>query len=191
LSGARDGWRQTAVLFADLDGFKWVNDRLGHEVGDGLLVAVGRRIQRNVLGCDVVGRLGGDEFGVVLTSIDTPDDAVTVAKRIGAELDRPFTVADQSVHIRASIGIAVARPESADAQELLRQADVAMHRVKRQRSVGGWQLYAEGMTDQDTDAAALESDLRHAIRAGGLRLQYQPIVALGTGDLLGVEALVR
>jgi diguanylate cyclase (GGDEF)-like protein/PAS domain S-box-containing protein len=190
LSDAEHDQQQLAVLFVDLDGFKWVNDTFGHDAGDALLVAVGRMIQRNVLGCDVVGRLGGDEFGVVLTSIDTPDDAVAVAKRIVAEMDRPLTMADQAIHARASIGIAVSRPGSADAKELLRRADTAMYRAKRQKN-NGWQLYVDGMTDHDTDAAALESDLRHAVRAGELRLQYQPIVALDSGDLLSVEALVR
>jgi EAL domain-containing protein (putative c-di-GMP-specific phosphodiesterase class I) len=99
-------------------------------------------------------------------------------------------MADQAIHARASIGIAVSRPGSADAKELLRRADTAMYRAKRQKN-NGWQLYVDGMTDHDTDAAALESDLRHAVRAGELRLQYQPIVALDSGDLLSVEALVR
>ena len=182
--------RQLAVLFVDLDGFKRVNDTFGHDAGDGLLIAVGRLIQRSVLGCDVVGRLGGDEFGVVLTGIDTPDNAAAVAKRILAEMDRPLTIADQTVHARASIGIAVSRPGNADARELLRRADTAMYRVKRHKNMG-WQLYVEGMTDHDADAAALENDLRHAVQAGDLRLQYQPIVALDSGDLVGVEALVR
>jgi diguanylate cyclase (GGDEF)-like protein/PAS domain S-box-containing protein len=190
LLAAEHDRHQLAVLFIDLDGFKRVNDTFGHEVGDGLLVAVGRMIQRNILGCDVVGRLGGDEFGVVLTSIGSPDNAVAAAKRIVAEMARPLAIADQTIHARASIGIAVSRPGCADAKELLRRADTAMYRVKRQKSLG-WQLYVEGMTDHDVDAAALESDLRHAVQAGDLRLQYQPIVALGSGDLVGVEALVR
>jgi diguanylate cyclase (GGDEF)-like protein/PAS domain S-box-containing protein len=182
--------RQLAVLFVDLDGFKRVNDTLGHDAGDALLVAAGRMIQRNVLGCDAVGRLGGDEFGVVLTSVDTPEQAVAVAKWIVAEMDRPLAIADQAVHARASIGIAVSRPGSTDAKELLRRADTAMYRAKRQKH-SGWQLYVDGMADHDADLAALESDLRDAVRAGELRLQYQPIVALDSGDLVGLEALVR
>src|SRR5262249_14957061 len=127
---------------------------------------------------------------VMLPSIDAPNNAVAVAKRIGAEMERPLTIADQTVHARASIGIAVARPGSVDAKELLRRADVAMYRVKRHKNVG-WHLYVDGIAEADTDVVSLESDLRHAIHAGDLRLQYQPIVALGTGELLGVEALVR
>jgi len=182
--------QQLAVLFVDLDGFKRVNDTLGHDVGDALLVAVGRMIQRNILGCDAVGRLGGDEFGVVLASVATPEHAVAVAKRIVDEMDRPFTVADKSLHARASIGIALSGSDGGDAKELLRRADTAMYRAKRLK-LSGWQLYVEGMADDDADLVALEGDLRHAVRAGELRLQYQPIVALDRHALVGVEALVR
>jgi len=188
LSDAEHHQRQLAVLFVDLDGFKRVNDTFGHDAGDALLVAVGMMIQRNVLGCDAVGRLGGDEFGVVLTSIETAEDAEAVAKRIVAAMERPLT--DQTIHARASIGIAMSRPGGADAKELLRRADTAMYRAKRQRN-SGWQLYVDGMADYDADAAALASDLQSAVRGGELRLQYQPIVALGSGDLVGFEALVR
>ena len=144
LDQAEQEHRRLAVLFVDLDGFKRINDTLGHEVGDALLVGVGRVIQRNILGSDQVGRLGGDEFAVVLAHIDTPDNAMAVARRIVTELQQPLPTAGRSVHARASIGVALSGPDALDAGELLRRADTAMYRAKRQG--GGWQLYAEGMS---------------------------------------------
>jgi len=182
--------RTPAVLFVDLDGFKQVNDTHGHQAGDALIIAVAAMLRRSVLGSDIVGRLGGDEFGIVLTGVSSPDHAVTVAKRILAEMDHPVTVGDQQLYARASIGIAVAEPGDTDADELLHHADIAMYGAKR-RQTHNFQLYVDGMRDPAIDALALDDELRHAVGNGELRLHYQPIVALDGGDLIGFEALMR
>jgi diguanylate cyclase (GGDEF)-like protein/PAS domain S-box-containing protein len=179
-----------AVLFLDLDGFKQVNDNLGHHCGDTLIVAVAAMLRRSVLGSDIVGRLGGDEFGIVLPGIDSPDNAITVAKRVLAEMDRPVLVSGQEVYARASVGVAIAGPGCASADELLQHADIAMYNAKR-RKTHSFQVYADGLPALVFDEEVLDEELRRAVGNGELRLQYQPIVALDGGDLIAVEALVR
>ena len=181
--------QRVAVLFLDLDGFKPINDTYGHEVGDAALKAVAEKLRLCVLGSDVIGRLGGDEFAVTLTNISTAENAVVVAERILAELATPCSIKDHSVRIGGSIGIAMSEPDL-DLDELLHRADTAMYRAKRARTTS-WQLYVEGLQRPDVEATALEDDLAPAVADGQLRLQYQPIVALEDGRLVGVEALVR
>ena len=130
-----------AVLFIDLDGFKEVNDTLGHEAGDSLLAAVADMLRRSVLGSDVVGRLGGDEFAVTVTGVDAAESAVAVANRLVRELSQPVVVAGQPVIARASIGIAVADGGEVTPDELLRRADSAMYAAKRD-GTGGWRRSA-------------------------------------------------
>jgi diguanylate cyclase (GGDEF)-like protein/PAS domain S-box-containing protein len=182
--------RTPAVLFMDLDGFKRVNDTHGHQCGDALIVAVAAMLRRSVLGSDVVGRLGGDEFGVVLTGVASPDDAVTVAKRILTEMEPPVHIGGQELYARASIGVAVAESGTTDADELLHHADIAMYSAKR-HPTHHLQLYVDGMQDPADDAVALDDELRQAAGNGELRLHYQPIVALDGADLIGFEALMR
>jgi diguanylate cyclase (GGDEF)-like protein/PAS domain S-box-containing protein len=182
--------RAPAVLFVDLDGFKLVNDTHGHQSGDALIVAVAAMLRRSVLGSDIVGRLGGDEFGVVLTGVASSEDAVTVAKRILAEMDQPVLVGDQELYARASIGVAVADSGDTEADALLHQADMAMYSAKR-RQTHSYQVYVDGMRDPAVDAVALDEELRQAVGNDELRLHYQPIVALDGGDLIGFEALMR
>jgi diguanylate cyclase (GGDEF)-like protein len=145
LDGADHG-RTPAVLFVDLDGFKQVNDTLGHQTGDTLIIAVAAMLRRSVLGSDIVGRLGGDEFGVVLAGVSSPDDAVTVAKRILAEMDHPVPIDGRELKARASIGVAVAEPGDAGPDELLHHADVAMYGAKR-RKTHSFQLYVPEVGD--------------------------------------------
>jgi len=191
-SGTRPGGgRLGAVLFLDLDGFKRINDELGHEAGDQLLQAVGQVLRECVLGADTVGRLGGDEFAVVLHDIHDADNAVGVAARIIQQLARPVQVGAHAILARASIGIAMCIPGSIDTTEALHRADVAMYRAKRDAGTG-WQLYVEGMQDHRSEAAALEDDLRHALLDGdGIHVFYQPVVDLETTTVIGMEALVR
>ena len=184
------GARTPAVLFIDLDGFKQVNDTLGHQCGDEVIIGVAAMLRRSVLGSDIVGRLGGDEFGVVLAGVSSSDDAVTVAKRILAEMDNPVLIDGQELKARASIGVAVAESGDTDADELLHHADIAMYGAKR-RHTHSYQLYVDGMRDPAVDAVALDEELRHAVGNGELRLHYQPIVTLDGGDLIGFEALMR
>lgn len=179
-----------AVLFVDLNDFKHVNDTWGHGVGDGLLISVARLLERSVLGADTVARLGGDEFGIVLAHIHQPTNAHAVARRIVTALSEPLDAAGRQIRARASIGIAVTGPNDADADELLRRADVAMYHVKGQ-GISGWRTYSDELRTDGARVAPTAEDLHAGIGAGELRLQYQPIVALHSGEVIGVEALVR
>jgi diguanylate cyclase (GGDEF)-like protein/PAS domain S-box-containing protein len=180
----------TAVLFVDLNGFNQVNDTWGQEIGDQLLVAVGQLLRRSVLGASTVARLGGDEFGIVLARLDAPVYAQAVARRIIAGLAEPIDAGGRPIQIRASIGVAAAGPDGTPAAELLHRADLALRYAKRQQ-LNGWRVYADDLRDTAASARPTAADLQQAILADQLRLQYQPIVALDSGDLLGVEALVR
>jgi diguanylate cyclase (GGDEF)-like protein/PAS domain S-box-containing protein len=181
--------RQVALLYVDLDRFKHINDTMGHDAGDAVLTAFAGLLRRCVPASDAVARLGGDEFAVLLTGVRSADDATAVARRLIGELTEPLHISDRTVYARASVGVAVASAND-DAGTLMRHADLAMYSAKR-RKVGTWQLYVDGMAEDETSTAALELDLRHAIRDDQLRLQFQPIVDLGTGVLRGLEALVR
>jgi diguanylate cyclase (GGDEF)-like protein/PAS domain S-box-containing protein len=179
----------TAVLYLDLNGFKQVNDQYGHETGDGLLISVARSLRRCVLGSDTTGRLGGDEFAIVLTNITGPDDAIAVAARILNEVGRPVEINGRTFTPGVSIGIALAAP-GITTTVLLHQADTAMYHAKRERTAG-WRLFVDGLHDPSAPAPALEDDLRLALDFDQLRVRYLPVVELGSGDLLGFEALVR
>jgi diguanylate cyclase (GGDEF)-like protein/PAS domain S-box-containing protein len=178
-----------AVLFLDLDCFKEVNDSLGHAAGDQLLGQVAERLRRSVRDGDTVARFGGDEFAVLIVSIIAMADAETVARRVIAALGEPFEIGGRVLHIGASIGIASAG-DAADLEHLQRNADLAMYRAK---AAGGSGLarYDPRMHDELVDRLALESDLRAALERDELTLHYQPTVDLGTGEIVGFEALVR
>jgi diguanylate cyclase (GGDEF)-like protein/PAS domain S-box-containing protein len=188
-----------AVLFLDLDGFKEVNDSLGHAAGDVLLCQVADRLRSCVRHGDTVARFGGDEFAILLDAGSAADSATQLAERIAASLEDPFTVEDRETYVRASIGIAAATPADAagpfdvaasDSGQLLRNADLAMYRAKAARE-GGYVMYDPQMHAHLVDRLDLAADLRLALRDGQLLVHYQPVVALGTGLLIGVEALVR
>ncbi|MFG1605672.1 diguanylate cyclase domain-containing protein [Actinoplanes sp. NPDC049265] len=134
-----------AMLLIDLDGFKEVNDTLGHEAGDRLLIAFGSLLRRNVLGSDTVARQGGDEFAVVLPNVDSPDQVAAVVRRIVADMRNPLLLGDVPVCARASIGIALSDRNGTDADELLRRADAAMYQAKRRKGTEGatYEFYAE------------------------------------------------
>jgi diguanylate cyclase (GGDEF)-like protein len=182
----RDG-RDVTVLFLDLDGFKPINDSLGHLTGDRLLIEVARRLKECVGRTDTAARLGGDEFAILLADLDDPARAVDVAARVIAALEPPFTLLGREVFARASIGIASGREPPED---LLRNADVAMYRAKRE---GGdrYRVFEPAMHAAVVDRLELEADLRRALARDELVLHFQPIVDLDTGRLEGTEALVR
>ncbi|MEV4140687.1 bifunctional diguanylate cyclase/phosphodiesterase [Dactylosporangium sp. NPDC049742] len=186
--GERTGG-STAVLLLDLNGFKQVNDTLGHEAGDRLLVEFGEMMRRSVLGGDLVGRLGGDEFAAVLHDIGRVDHAVAVARRIAAATEQPIPFGDQTLRASASIGVAVGGPGECTADELLHRADLAMQQAKRRDGGTRWQCWDRSLSDEAE--LSLEHELRGAIAGGQLRLLYQPIVALPHREIAGVEALVR
>ncbi|GJG86897.1 hypothetical protein tb265_20780 [Gemmatimonadetes bacterium T265] len=184
--------RQLAVVYLDLDDFKTVNDSLGHANGDALLREVAARLLRATRGCDTVARLGGDEFAVLLESMTSPADALTVVQRITGALAAPATVDGRDVPAGASVGIAYARgDESAD--DLLRNADVAMYRAKasgKRRHA----IFEPGMHAALVARLELEADLRRAVdrpAEGGLWVAYQPVVDLASGRIVSFEALAR
>jgi diguanylate cyclase (GGDEF)-like protein/PAS domain S-box-containing protein len=184
----RDGTRP-AVLFLDLDGFKTVNDSLGHAEGDRLIVEVAHRLLNATRGCDTVARLGGDEFAVLLAATADGDEARLVADRVLRTLARPVALAGREVLVGASLGIATAAPGDG-AGELLRNADLAMYRAKA-RGKGTCEVFAPEMYEAAQERVALEADLRRALARGEFRLAYQPIVDLASGQIVGAEALVR
>jgi diguanylate cyclase len=188
VDGAIAAEKPFALLMIDLDQFKELNDTLGHHVGDELLRGVGPRLRDAMAAGDVVARLGGDEFGVLLRRADA-DTAATTARKLRAALARPFALADISVHVGASVGIAVFPEHSRDASELLRHADVAMYGAKRGRT--GHEVYASDDDHHSRERLELAGEMRRALADDELALYYQPAANLATGDLIGVEALVR
>jgi diguanylate cyclase (GGDEF)-like protein len=186
--GARGG-AAVAVLFVDLDDFKTVNDSLGHTAGDGLLVAVGERLRNGLRPTDTAARLGGDEFAILIEDVTDNGDVLGVATRLIAELQLPFPPADREIVIGASVGIAFDSP-GVTADELLRNADLAMYSAKR-RGKGRYEIYESEMHAAVVDRVALEADLRRGLARGELVVYYQPVISLATGRTAGVEALVR
>ncbi|MFC7738235.1 putative bifunctional diguanylate cyclase/phosphodiesterase [Roseomonas sp. GCM10028921] len=179
-----------AVLCLDLDGFKGVNDTLGHPAGDELLRQVARRLRDTTRDTDLVVRLGGDEFAVIQEGADQPVDAVALADRLVEVLGIPFDLRGQRVVIGTSVGIALADGEASTADELLRAADVALYRAKAEGR-GTWRFFSASMDAEIQMRRALESDLRRAVAEKQFEVHYQPLVEAGTEVLTGFEALLR
>ncbi len=179
-----------AVLFLDLDRFKFVNDTLGHVIGDQFLGAIARKLEAIVRPEDIVARLGGDEFTILLSDIGHISDTTRVANRINHELSLPFKLGGHDVFTTASIGIALSLYGYSETEEVLRDADTAMYRAK---SLGGgrYEIFDASMHASVMTSLKLEADLRLAVAREELRLYYQPIVALEDNRIVGFEALVR
>ena len=186
----RRGDSKVAVLFTDLDNFKYVNDSLGHKAGDGLLVEASRRISSCLRPEDTVARLGGDEFVVLLEGVSDVAEATVVAERIARELEAPFDLNGQEVFVTTSTGIVLGGP--GEAEDLLRDADVAMYRSK-EAGKDRHEVYKTGMRARSTKRLGLEGDLRKAVERGGKEfvVRYQPEIEVQTGKTVGFEALVR
>lgn len=182
-----EGSESVAVLFADLDGFKTINDSLGHEAGDELLILVGERLSEQADAGDVVARFGGDEFAILLADVSGEEAAVAGGRRLIAELERPFHLRGREVMISASVGIALG---SGTAQELLRNVDLAMYRAK-DAGKGRHQLFEPGFHRAVVEQLELEVDLKRAIERDEFVLHYQPMCEVSTGRILGLEALLR
>ena len=178
-----------AVLFIDLDEFKYINDTLGHDAGDRLLKAVAERLLLAVRPGDTVARLGGDEFAVLIESGDSEADAPGVAERLLEMVPRPLEVAGRTLQISCSVGIARADDRS-DTSSLLRHADMAMYEAK-ERGKGRWALYHPAMGAASRERMDLEGDLHGALEAGQFELVYQPIFEIRSGQLSGFESLLR
>ena len=180
--------RSIAVMFADLDGFKSVNDSLGHAAGDELLQALARRIEAAVRPSDTVARLGGDEFAIVCEDVDEAG-AGEIADRVIASVRPPLQIAGMTLAPSASVGIALGR-SGAVAADLLRDADTAMYHAKT-NGHGHWAIFEPAHHDAAVRRFTTISDLRLAVEAGQLALHYQPQLCLSTGEMCGAEALVR
>jgi len=180
---------EVAVVFLDLDNFKEINDSLGHAAGDAVLVQTANRLRTCLRDSDTAARFGGDEFAILLEQTRGEGEVMDVAHRITAALARPLQVEGKDVDLNASIGIARAQPQQS-ADEVLRNADVAMYHAKA-RGKACSVLYESGMHAAVLDRIELQADLRKAIERAELALVYQPIVELGTQQIIGAEALVR
>ena len=179
-----------AVLYLDLDHFKDVNDTLGHPIGDRLLQDVAQRFRAAVRETDTVARFGGDEFAVIEIDIREPADAAVLADKLLNAISEPFAIEGIVVRSGTSVGIAVFGPDSTDAETLLSHADVALYRAK-QEGRGTYRFFTDAMDAEVRNRVSLEADLRAAISAGQLYLEYQPQVDNLTDRIVGLEALVR
>ncbi|HVF76083.1 MAG TPA: bifunctional diguanylate cyclase/phosphodiesterase [Acidimicrobiales bacterium] len=177
------------VLLLDLDGFKDVNDTLGHQHGDLLLQQVAKRLRTALRHGDTLARLGGDEFAVLLPDVVGSQAAVSVARGLVAALERPFDVSDVSVEIGGSVGVALSPLHGMEADGLLQRADIAMYLAKANHT--GVEVYDAERDGHTPERLALVGELRHAIAEGHLEVHYQPQMSLATGDVVGAEALVR
>ncbi len=189
LERSRRSAATVGILFCDIDGFKMINDTLGHDSGDLLLVEVGARFERGVRDGDTVGRLGGDEFAVVLDET-TPANAQVMAQRLLDSLRDPFTINDREIFVRTSIGIADNSSEALDADELLCRADIAMYAAK-ERGRDRFAAFEPTMQSELAAHQELFGDLRRALGVGELVLHYQPLVNLETYVIESFEALLR
>jgi diguanylate cyclase (GGDEF)-like protein/PAS domain S-box-containing protein len=179
-----------AVLFVDLDRFKDINDSLGHMVGDQLITAVSQTLKGNVRLTDTVARLGGDEFAVLLTDLQSEKDACTVADNIQRQFSSPFSLHGHTVFITASIGIVTSGMGYVNAEDALRDADIAMYSAKS-HGRARYEIFEPSMRERIMTRVVLESWLRQSVDHKELRIYYQPIISLRTGKINGFEALVR
>jgi diguanylate cyclase (GGDEF)-like protein/PAS domain S-box-containing protein len=190
LTRANRRGKKVAVLFTDLDNFKVINDSLGHNAGDQLLVAAAERLKACLRPEDTAARLGGDEFTILVEDVDGVHQAVQVAERIAEILQPPFTLEEQEVFVTTSIGVALSSPAQEQPEDLLRHADLAMYRAKH-RGKARYEVFEPSLDANVVERLILETELRRALVRQQFRVYYQPIVALESGRTAGVEALVR
>src|SRR5918992_1192164 len=187
---ARRHDKTAAFLFLDMDNFKQVNDRLGHDVGDNLLKIMASRLRASVRGDDFIARIGGDEFCVLMQEVAEPREAAAVAQKLIHELGKPYRVGEHQVSSGASIGIACVPQDGHDVATLLRLADAAMYRAK-EAGRNGYQFFSVVLNQDAAAAAALAEELRAGVDRGELFLVYQPRIDIATRQVVGAEALLR
>jgi diguanylate cyclase (GGDEF)-like protein/PAS domain S-box-containing protein len=183
---------QLAVLFIDLDDFKTVNDSLGHQAGDAVLVEVAHRLEQAVRPSDTVARFGGDEFAILLDEVASSDEAAMIADRVLEALEKPVVLDRKEVYARASVGICMSDEDlrAQNPEEFLRNADLAMYMAKRD-SKGSYRLFEPTMHERVVERLELRGELQRALDLGQFEVYYQPVVHLGRGGDYGVEALLR
>jgi diguanylate cyclase (GGDEF)-like protein len=177
------------VLFLDIQRFKNINDSLGHSIGDKVLIIAAKRFVRLVSPSDTVARLGGDEFAIILRDLSTVGKAQKVARRIAQSIAQPFSLSGNRISVGVKVGIAPCDAEYRTPEEILRDADIAMHFAKERNS--GVAVFTKELRERFLERARLELDLRHAVERGELMMHYQPIVSLTDGRIVGFEALLR
>ena len=182
--------RPLAVLFLDLDRFKYINDSLGHAVGDQLLQSIAKRLLASVRNSDTVSRQGGDEFVILLSEISHPEDAATSARKILFSLNAPHSIEGHDLDIAGSVGISIYPGDGEDAETLIKNADTAMYHAK-ESGRNNFQFFKPEMNLQAVERQSLEGNLRHAVERGEFLLHYQPKINLFTGQITGAEALIR
>ncbi len=179
-----------AALFLDLDRFKVINDSLGHQVGDELLIGIARRLEKSMRPGDMIARLGGDEFAVIIDNLKSSDDAIQAADRLHQEMSVPYLLSGREVYASASIGVALSQSQHENARDFLRAADTAMYHAKS-RGRGCVELFDTEMHARALGQLQIETDLRRALQREEFRVFYQPIVSTDSRQVRGFEALVR
>ncbi len=190
INQARRDPKRFAIMFIDLDRFKFINDTMGHKRGDELLISVADRLRNSLDTADTLARIGGDEFSILLTQVDSIECALERAKNLLSEIEKPLQLNDQEVFISASIGISVYPDHGEHADQLIKSADIAMYHVKW---VGknDCMTYDPKMNEVFHQSLSIETDLRKAIEAGQLVLNFQPQIDIKTRSIVGMESLVR
>src|ERR1700686_3591408 len=190
IASARRRTRHVAALFLDLDGFKHVNDSLGHPIGDKLLQSVATRLVASVRGADTVSRQGGDEFVVLLPDLQQPEDAAVMAGRILRDVAKPHLVDHHELHVTTSIGVSVFPDDGSDAETLIKNADTAMYQAK-ENGRQSFQFFKPAMNARAVERQSIEEGLRRALERQEFTLHYQPKIYIKTGAITGAEALIR